>query len=152
MNIQPRNDLVLIERLEAATRSGLIIIPDIAQEKNMLGKIIAVGPGKLVEGINGGMVRRPIEAKVGEIWYFNSKWNDLSPTHYAEDQLSDRSLHLVMEADLLLRDNNERSGAAVHRGRATAGPDSGNGKAHQKRKATKKDSHGRSARHAATGL
>src|SRR5258708_4865578 len=105
ISIQPRNDFVLIERMDSVQSSGLIIIPDVAQEKNMLGKILAVGPGKMVEGVNGDMVRRPIEAQVGEVWYFNSKWNDLSPTHYSDDQLSDRKLHLVMEADLLLRKN-----------------------------------------------
>ena len=150
--IEPRNDLVLVERMESVTQSGLIVIPDIAQEMNMLGKIIAVGPGKLIEGINGGMVRRPIEAKVGEIWYFNSKWNDLSPTHYADDQLSDRSLHLVMEADLLLRKNDGTNNTAIDGRGIAAGSDSRNGKTHQKRKAAKKDHPRRSARYATTGL
>lgn len=136
--ILPRNDLVLIERLEAVTRSGLIVIPDIAQEKNMLGRVLAVGPGKRDE--DG--IRKPIEAKVGEVWYFNSKWNDLSPTHYADDQLSDRKLHLVMEADLLVRKND---GHEIDKGRTGAGPNSGNGKTHQKRQAAKKNRHGRAS-------
>lgn len=150
--IEPRNDLVLIERMESVTRSGLLIIPEVAQEKNMLGRIIAVGPGKMIEGVNGDQVRRPIEAKVGEVWYFNSKWNDFSPTHYADDQLSDRKLHLVMEADLLLRKNDARSRAKVHRSGIAAGSDLGNGKADKKRQATEKNRDERFAKYAATCL
>jgi chaperonin GroES len=87
--------------MESVQRRGLIFLPEVSQEKNMLGKIIAVGPGKRDE--DG--VRQPIEAKVGEVWYFNSKWNDLSPTHYSDDYLSKTKFHLVMEGDLLLRVN-----------------------------------------------
>lgn len=97
--IEPRNDYVLLERIDEPYK-GLIVIPDVAQEKGMKGRVLAVGPGKLIEGI-----RKPVEAKVGELWYFNSKWSDLSPTHYVDDQISDRKLHLVMEGDLLLRIN-----------------------------------------------
>lgn len=142
--MKPRNNYVLVERMESVTRSGLLIIPEVAQEKNMLGRIVAVGPGKRDE--DG--VRQPIEAKVGEVWYFSSKWNDLSPTHYAEDQLSDRKLHLVMEADLLVRKND----ATIDKGRTGASSNSRSGKADQKRKATEADRHGRAVRHAATGV
>ena len=73
--IIPRNDYVLIERLESVTHSGLIVIPDVAKERSMTGKVIAVGPGKLVEGVNGGQVRKPVEVKPGDVVYFNSKWD-----------------------------------------------------------------------------
>lgn len=129
--IEPRNDYVLIERLDAP-QSGLIIIPDVAKEMSMKGRVLAVGPGKLIEGIC-----KPVEAKVGELWYFNSKWSDLSPTHYVDDQISDRKLHLVMEADLLLRCNDGADGAKIHRTGTSASSNSRNGKTHQKRSAVK---------------
>jgi chaperonin GroES len=46
-NIQPLFDNILIKPLEAEakTASG-IILPDTAQEKPQMGKIVAVGPGK----------------------------------------------------------------------------------------------------------
>ena len=100
--ILPRNDYVLIERLESAPK-GLIVIPDVAKERSMTGKVLAVGPGKLVEGVNGNQVRKPVEVKPGDVVYFNSKWDDLSGTHYSDDKIRDRRLHLVMEADVLLK-------------------------------------------------
>jgi chaperonin GroES len=47
-NIQPLFDNILIKPLEAEakTASG-IILPDTAQEKPQMGKIVAVGPGKV---------------------------------------------------------------------------------------------------------
>lgn len=125
--ILPFNDYVLLERLDEPYK-GLIVIPDVAQEKGMKGYVLAVGPGKFVKGVNGDQVRKPVEAKVGEIWYFNSKWSDLSPTHYVDDQILNRKLHLVMEADLLLRVDNGTHGAKIDSGRVAAGTNSGNGK------------------------
>ena len=47
-NIKPLFDNILIKPLEAEakTASG-IILPDTAQEKPQMGKIVAVGPGKV---------------------------------------------------------------------------------------------------------
>ena len=47
-NIKPLFDNILIKPLEAQakTASG-IILPDTAQEKPQMGKIVAVGPGKI---------------------------------------------------------------------------------------------------------
>lgn len=100
--IQPLHDKVLIERMDVPG-SSVIIVPEIAQERSMLGKVLAVGPGKWIEGINGGRVRRPVDVKPGQYVYFNSKWDDLSGTHYSEDKIRDKNLHLVMEADILLK-------------------------------------------------
>lgn len=149
--ILPRNDLVLIERIEEP-QTGLIYIPDVAKEKSMKGRVLAVGPGKYVEGVNGNQVRRPVEAKVGEIWYFNSKWSDLSPTHYVDDQISDRKLHLVMEADLLLKVTNGANGTEVHRGRIAAGSNAGNGKVDKGRSTIEARHSAGTRRHAAISI
>jgi chaperonin GroES len=47
-NITPLYDRVLVKRLESEqTTAAGIIIPDTAQEKTQLGKVIAVGDGKV---------------------------------------------------------------------------------------------------------
>ncbi len=102
--IEPRNDLVLIERIEEPQR-GALVVPDIAKSKSIKGKVLAVGPGKWVEGENGEQVRQRCEVLIGDIVYFNSKWSDLAGSHYAEDQLHIRGMHLVMEADIFARVN-----------------------------------------------
>jgi len=50
MKIRPLHDRVIVKRLkeEEKTKGG-IIIPDTAKEKPMEGKVIAVGPGKVLE-------------------------------------------------------------------------------------------------------
>lgn len=105
--IEPRNEFVLVERIELP-QSGLVVVPEVGQEKSILGKVLAVGPGKLIEGINGGSVRKTPEVKPGDIVYFNSKWSEFSGSHYSDDQLFDRNLHLVQEADIFLKVTNAK--------------------------------------------
>jgi chaperonin GroES len=48
MKIKPLSDRVVIEPLEAEEKtSGGIYLPDTAKEKPQMGKVIAVGPGKI---------------------------------------------------------------------------------------------------------
>jgi chaperonin GroES len=48
MQIKPLSDRVVVEALEAEEKtSGGIYLPDTAKEKPQMGKIIAVGPGKV---------------------------------------------------------------------------------------------------------
>lgn len=50
MKIRPLDDRVVIEVLEAEeTTAGGIVIPDTAREKQQRGRIVAVGPGKLLD-------------------------------------------------------------------------------------------------------
>ena len=50
MKLRPLSDRVVIKQSEAEEKtSGGIILPDTAKEKPQIGKIIAVGPGKLLE-------------------------------------------------------------------------------------------------------
>jgi len=57
MAIKPLDDRVLIEPLEAEeTTPGGIVLPDTAKEKPMKGKVVAAGPGTLLEtGERGDM-------------------------------------------------------------------------------------------------
>ena len=51
MKIKPLQDRVIVKRMEEEQKtSGGIIIPDSAKEKPQQGKILAVGPGKVLEG------------------------------------------------------------------------------------------------------
>jgi chaperonin GroES len=63
MNIKPLGERVVIKVLESEekTKSG-ILLPDNAKEKPQMGKIIAVGPGKVLD--NGQ--RMAPEVKVGD--------------------------------------------------------------------------------------
>jgi chaperonin GroES len=50
MNIRPLHDRVVIQRLEQELKtSGGIVIPDTAKDKPVEGRVLAVGPGKLLE-------------------------------------------------------------------------------------------------------
>ncbi|MEJ2246360.1 MAG: co-chaperone GroES [Acidobacteriota bacterium] len=50
MNVKPLHDRILVKRIEekAAVQGG-IIIPDTAKEKPMEGKVVATGPGKMLD-------------------------------------------------------------------------------------------------------
>jgi chaperonin GroES len=63
MKIRPLYDRILVQRIEEEqrTESG-IIIPDTAKEKPIMGKVIAVGEGRLLE--NGQT--RPLKVKEGD--------------------------------------------------------------------------------------
>lgn len=50
MKLRPLDDKVVIKQSEAEEKtSGGIILPDTAKEKPQIGKILAVGPGKLLD-------------------------------------------------------------------------------------------------------
>lgn len=50
MKLRPLDDRVVIKQSEAEEKTaGGIILPDAAKEKPQIGKIIAVGPGKLLD-------------------------------------------------------------------------------------------------------
>ena len=62
MNLQPLGDHVIVEpaESEAKTKSG-IVLPDTAKEEPQEGKILAIGPGKMVDG-----KKVPLEVKKGD--------------------------------------------------------------------------------------
>ena len=67
MNIQPLFDRVLVKRLETEEKTaGGIFIPDTAKEKQVLGEVVAVGPGRMSE--EGKQV--PMTVKKGDIVLF----------------------------------------------------------------------------------
>ncbi len=69
MKIRPLADKVLVQRLEAETKTaGGIVLPDSAKEKPQRGKITSVGDGKLLDD---GTVRK-LQVKKGNIVLFTS--------------------------------------------------------------------------------
>jgi chaperonin GroES len=62
MALRPLHDNVVVKRIDLEEEmSGGIIIPDTAKEKPSEGKVLAVGPGKLMD--NGE--RRPMAVQTG---------------------------------------------------------------------------------------
>lgn len=50
MKLRPLDDRVVIKQSEAEEKTtGGIILPDTAKEKPQIGKVVAVGPGKLLD-------------------------------------------------------------------------------------------------------
>ena len=69
MKIRPLADKVLVQRLEAETRtSGGIVLPDTAKEKPQRGKIISVGNGKVLDD---GTIKK-MQVKKGDMVLFTS--------------------------------------------------------------------------------
>lgn len=69
MKIRPLADKVLVQRLEAETKTaGGIVLPDSAKEKPQRGKIVSAGSGKVLDD---GTVRK-MQVKKGDIVLFRS--------------------------------------------------------------------------------
>ncbi len=69
MKIRPLADKVLVQRLEAESKTaGGIVLPDTAKEKPQRGKIVSVGQGKMLDD---GTVRKP-QVKKGDSVLFTS--------------------------------------------------------------------------------
>jgi chaperonin GroES len=91
VKLQPLGDKILIERLEAETKTkGGIVLPDTAKEKPKEGKIIAVGTGRLLD--NGTRLKPAV--KVGDRVIFTS---------YAGTEIKlDAKEYMVMSEDDIL--------------------------------------------------
>jgi len=91
MKIRPLADRVLVQRLEAETKTaGGIVLPDTAKEKPQRGKIVAVGKGKVLDD---GTVRK-MQVKKGDTVLFTS--------YAGTDVKIEGKEHLIMnESDIL---------------------------------------------------
>ncbi len=91
MKIRPLADRVLVERLEAETKTaGGIVLPDSAKEKPQKGKIISIGKGKVLDD---GTLKK-IQVKKGDMVLFTS---------YAgtEVKVSDKEYLIMDESSIL---------------------------------------------------
>jgi chaperonin GroES len=75
MKLVPLDDRVVIKQSEAEEKSaGGIILPDAAKEKPQRGKVVAVGPGKMMDDGN----RSEMSVKKGdEVLYAKYLGNDV---------------------------------------------------------------------------
>ena len=68
-NLKPLGDRIIVRRSESVEKTaGGIVLPDAAKQKPQKGKVLAVGPGKLLK--NGG--RRAPQVKEGDTVVFTS--------------------------------------------------------------------------------
>ncbi len=91
MNLKPLNDRVGIETLAGESKtSGGIVLPDSAKEKPKQGRVVAVGPGKMLDSGK----RQPIDVEVGQTVIYGS---------YAGTEVKiDREEYLIVrEEDIL---------------------------------------------------
>lgn len=90
MKIKPLGDRILVEQLEAESKTaGGIIIPDSAKEKPQQAKVIAVGTGKIVGG-----KRISLDVKKGDKVLFSKYGGD-------EVTIDGKELKILKEEDIL---------------------------------------------------
>ncbi len=75
MKLKPLDDRIVIKQSEAEEKtSGGIILPDTAKEKPQIGKIVATGPGKLLD--NGKRAQMSVKKK-DEVLYAKYSGSDV---------------------------------------------------------------------------
>ncbi len=91
MNLKPLGDRLVVQRQEAGEKTkGGIILPDTAKEKPQIGKVLAVGDGRLLkDGKRQGM-----QVKKGDSILFSSYAGD-------EFKLEGDTVLLMREEDVL---------------------------------------------------
>jgi chaperonin GroES len=97
MNVRPLSDRVIVQRSAAEDKtSGGILLPDAAQSKQARGKVISVGPGKLLK--DG--TRRGLQVKAGDTVLFTSWAGDEFKNRGQADILimSEEDILAVLEA------------------------------------------------------
>lgn len=91
LRLQPLGDRVVVEREESEEKTaGGIVLPDTAKDKPARGRVVSVGPGRLLE--DG--TRSPMQVKAGDHVVFSS---------YAGEafKVGDRELLLMREDEIL---------------------------------------------------
>src|SRR5947209_7248924 len=91
--LRPLDDRVVIEPREAEeTTAGGIVLPDTAKEKPQRGKVLSIGPGKLLDSGNRGQ----LSVSVGdEVIY--GKYSG------TEIELDGREVKILRESDILAK-------------------------------------------------
>ena len=89
--ITPLDDRIVIEPLEKEEKTqGGIFLPDAAKEKPQKGKVLAVGPGKMLDSGK----RAPVSVSVGDTVLF-AKYGG------AEVRVEGKDLLIMRESDVL---------------------------------------------------
>lgn len=93
IKIRPLDDRVVVEPLEAEEKTaGGILLPDTAKQKPQRGRVLAVGPGKLLD--NGQRAALSI-AKGDEVIFGKYSGNDVA--------VERREVKILREGDILAK-------------------------------------------------
>lgn len=92
MKLKPLGDRLIVEPVNSdeVTKSGIILPDTVDKEKPEKGKVLAIGPGKLLE--NG--TRLPLEVKVGDVVIFKKYSPD-------EVKVDDKDYLVLSESDIM---------------------------------------------------
>ncbi|MDA0657921.1 MAG: co-chaperone GroES [Planctomycetota bacterium] len=93
VKIRPLDDRVVVEPTEAEeTTAGGIVLPDTAKEKPQRGRVLAVGPGRLLDSGNRG----ELSVSVGdEVIYGKYGGSDI--------EIDGEDYKILRESDILAR-------------------------------------------------
>ena len=94
-NLKPLGDKVIVEIIDEPRQSSSgIYLPDTAREKSQRGKVLSVGPGKVLDSGE----REPMDVKEGDIVMF-AKYggNELSLDGQELMILSLKDIHAIIE-------------------------------------------------------
>jgi chaperonin GroES len=93
IKVRPLDDRVVVEPLEAEeTTAGGILLPDTAKQKPQRGRVLAVGPGKLLD--SGARAALNV-AKGDEVIFGKYSGNDI--------MLERREVKILRESDILAK-------------------------------------------------
>jgi chaperonin GroES len=91
--VRPLDDRVVVEPLEAEEKTaGGILLPDTAKQKPQRGRVVAVGPGKLLE--NGQRAAMAV-AKGDEVIYGRYAGSDI--------EVERKEIKILRESDILAK-------------------------------------------------
>jgi chaperonin GroES len=93
LKIRPLDDRVVVEPLEAEEKTaGGILLPDTAKQKPQRGRVLAVGPGKLLD--NGNRSALSV-SKGDEVIYGRYAGSDI--------EVERREIKILRESDILAK-------------------------------------------------
>ena len=91
--IRPLDDRIVVEPLEAEEKTaGGILLPDTAKQKPQRGRVVAVGPGKMLDD---GKRAALAVAKGDEVLYGKYAGNDV--------KIGPKELKILRESDVLAK-------------------------------------------------
>lgn len=93
MTLNPLDDRVVVEPMEAEeTTAGGIVLPDAAKEKPQRGKVVAVGPGRLLESGE----RCQVSVSIGDEVLFGKYGG-------TEIEIDGKEIKILRESDILAK-------------------------------------------------
>jgi chaperonin GroES len=93
LRVRPLDDRVVVEPLEADEKTaGGILLPDTAKQKPQRGRVLAVGPGKLLDD---GMRAKIAVAKGDEVLYGRYSGTDV--------EVDRKEIKILRESDILAK-------------------------------------------------